>query len=59
MPELARHAIDVANLKNGTTPFYQKLENLNDHINIFKHNFYAKTPKYEQTYLEKLKKNII
>ena len=38
--------------RGGKTDFYNKLQNVNDKITVFKSAFYAKTPKFDTNYCE-------
>ena len=47
LPEHVRNAIDTANIKSRHSQFYNRLQNLNDKIYVFRDVFYTRIPTYQ------------
>ena len=58
LPENVRHAIDLTKRKNQHSDFYTRLTSLNDKIGVYQKCFYTKTPKFEQTYIQRKRQRL-
>ena len=50
LPENVRAAVDIANAKQFHTPFWHKLNAMNDKLFVYKSVFYTKMPAHEQVF---------
>lgn len=53
LPENVRNAIDIAEMKQKHTSFFNKLQTLNDKILVFRSVFYNRMPEYQRIFMEK------
>ena len=58
LPENVRHAIDLTKRKHQHSDFYSRLTSLNDKIGVYQKCFYTKTPKFEQTYIQRKRQRL-
>ena len=54
LPENVRHAIEVGKQKAKHSEFYYKMKDLNSKVQVYKHLFNNRIPKYQRAYLDKI-----